>query len=191
MKPKTTKLLLQIHSYLGLVCAPYLLLYGITGHAFNHGWSSPVDERRWEERVVAPLRGSTTLERALSGRDELGIFGHVLPWDLAERDGELHFVVARPGAQYRVELGVDGVARVAEKRHGPLATLRTLHGYPGADGLWARSWGSYTDLSLVVFAASLLTSIPLWWRRPAARRVGTLALAGGSLVTLSILVGLW
>jgi hypothetical protein len=198
MKPRTHKLLLDLHLYLGLLCAPYLILYGISALAFNHEWRSERSETSWEAQIeplpiTAPATTpEATVANAELARERLGLIGNVPAWRVKLEGGALAFYVGRPGARYEVSVAANGRARVDKSRGGVLSVLRGLHGSHGFGGSsWARTWRFYTDLSLLGFGVSVSTGLLIWARRRGARVVGSATLALGAAAFSLALAALW
>ncbi|MEZ4218119.1 MAG: PepSY-associated TM helix domain-containing protein [Myxococcota bacterium] len=191
MKPRTRRLWLDAHLYLGLLCAPYFALYGVTAIAFNHGWRGAETSAEWSAPLPAPLAANAApAARAAAARDALGLAGHTPPWTAhASADGALAFQVNRPGRRYAVRVAPDGrEARVVETRASLLAVARGLHGATSFPGMgWTRAWALYTDVSTAAMALAVVSGAVLHWPRRARLRAG---LAGAVLGLLS-LVALW
>src|SRR4051812_23880286 len=101
------KWMLNLHLYGGLLCAPYLIIFGFSSLHFNHhfGFVAPDSKtvpRVWEAPVNVEFSTSND-QLAESIRNSLGLMGWTLPWTM-QRDGEgdLHFDVERPGKSYTI-----------------------------------------------------------------------------------------
>lgn len=184
---------LSIHLYLGLVCAPYFVLYGVTAIAFNHGLAGAEHTRVVEQELPRAVLGGAPRERAARARDAIGIAGHAPPSAIRARDdGSLEFAVNRPGRRYVVQLAADGRGvRVQETRTSLLALLRGLHGATAIPGMgWTHLWALYTDVSSVALVAAAVSGIALFWPRRAKRRIAVLLTCAGvfALAALGSLV---
>ncbi len=185
--------LFHTHLYLGLACAPYLVIYGVSSLAFNHGWGEPTDAiaeaaqptERWTVSLEAIAR--PPMQRARSARAQLEIAGALQGWTVrAREDGSLSFRVARPGKRYDITIDKSGrTAEIQATRSGWLGVVRELHGLHTLPHslwgpLWASSWTVYTHLSLVAVSVSLATGSLLFWRTRRDRTLGLTALALGA-----------
>ncbi len=175
------KLLLDIHLYLGLVCAVYLVIYGISTMAFNHSWKTEPVKSSWEAVVKIPvgLEGEA-LGEAL--RDSLGLVGWVPAWLIRKTDEGFRLFVGRPGREYEIYLNTaTGHARVDETDKGLLSILCGLHGmrsFPGST--WSHAWSVYSEISIWALIFSALSGVYFWWLRVPERRVGWWLLGMGS-----------
>lgn len=184
------KVLLDIHIYLSLACAGYLVLYGLSGLFFNHH-VQPDEEpgRRWESRVEVPAVDDDQA-RAEAVRDRLELAGWVPFWRHRHpRDGEHVFFVNRPAREYRVQLDMQtGQVQVRETGRGLIGAINGLHGMKHLpNSLWGASWSLYTELSILALLFSVGSGVWFWWLRPSARRTGWWLLglgSGGSLLLM-------
>ncbi len=175
MSPRLRRVLLSLHLYLGLLMAPYLLVYGVSTWLLNrdgpaedaapaHTWSAAVD-------VTPAPDDRATAERV---RDALGLFGHVPPWRVEAGEDALRFVVSRPGRLYHLRYApAEGRVEVETLDKGLGAVLKGLHGLhvlPGSR--WVASWALYTELSVVALGLMVVSGLWLdarrWRRRPGA-----------------------
>ena len=194
--------LIAIHLYLGLLLAPYLVIYGVSSIAFNHGVVP-----RWQvvgTRSVAlgPAleaaggvpgeAGGDPAQRARALRDALGLVGRVPPSRVEEPEpGLLHFVVQRPGREDRVSHRAgEEAASVEARSRGLLGVLMGLHGFQGVEGSrLAPLWSAYAGLS--IWALGLFALSGLWLRlsRPGTGRAALL-LGSGSAALVALAWGI-
>ena len=187
------KILLDIHIYLSLLCAGYMVIYGISGISFNHHWQPSDSEGvRWEATVVVPdAHEDQRLAEAV--RDRLDLMGWVPFWRLSHpQPDEFVFFVNRPAREYRVHLNqLTGVVQVRETNR-PFGAIMGLHGLLNMpNSLWGVTWGIYTEISIWALMFSVLSGIWFWWLRPASRRSGWWLLglgSGGSLILMLLVV---
>lgn len=194
MKPRLRRQLLDWHLYLGLLCAPYFILYGVSGIAFNHHLQGEPIVTNWERTLAAAPEPTPSLAAANSIRDALGLGGPTSPWTVGRApDNSFVFQVTRPGRKYDVAVSPNGnLARVRETNRGWISVVRELHGATATPGIpWMRLWGLYTDASVVALVVSLVTGLYMWWPRRQQRVLGVAAMATGSLVWLGIWSWLW
>lgn len=178
------KWLLNFHLYGGLLCAPYLILFGFSSLHFNHHFRfidhpAETPPHAWE----APLKVSALEDNdsmAESVRDSLGLMGWTLPWK-TKRDaaGDLTFDLERPGKSYTVQTQLrNGSARVEERSKGFWQVINSLHAMGAVpNSRFSKWWGGYTEVctAFVLFAA--VSGIYLWVNSKRERRIGLAALA--------------
>lgn len=178
---KMKKLLLDIHLYLGLVCASYLVIYGISTIAFNHYWRPEPVEDSWEAVVKLPagLEGEA-LGQAL--RDSLGLVGWTPRWRIRKTDEGFRLFVGRPGREYDIHLNTGtGHVRVDETDRGLLGIVCALHGLRSIPGsTWSHTWAVYSEISIWALVFSALSGVYFWWLRVPERRVGWWLIGLGS-----------
>ncbi len=186
MRGKARRLWLDLHIYVGLACAGYLVLYGVSSVLYNHPtWFEAAEPtaRVWEAHIALPANGSPSL-RAQAARDALGLEGSVPDRRArATQDGGLAFLIWRPGARYEVTVDANGTARVEEERASVAGVIKSLHGIPGYPGsVFGWTWNAYTHFSLFALPFLAGSGALLWWTSPLGRgRVWVLgAVAGGA-----------
>ena len=190
------KRILDLHLYLGLLCAPYLILYGVSGLAFNHGWpGDPTPGGSWEARFEAPAPGvpaDAPLDLARAIQADQGLIGWVEEASLVAPDaGGLHFTVHRPGAEYHVVLAPDGALEVSRVRTGIWRVLQGMHGLRRLEGsLLAPLWWVYTEASVWVLVFACLSGIYLW-ARTSHMILGISTISLGALAYAVLAVGVW
>src|SRR6185369_3106920 len=145
------KWMLNIHLYGGLLCAPYLIIFGFSSLHFNHHFAfvtSKSQPLNWE----APLRVESVKDNdafAESVRDSLGLMGWPLPWK-TRRDaaGDLEFDLERPGKSYTIHTELkDHQARVEERRKGFWQVFNSLHALGAVpNSKFVLLWGGYTEV---------------------------------------------
>ncbi|SVD54080.1 uncharacterized protein METZ01_LOCUS406934, partial [marine metagenome] len=96
------KIVLDIHIYLSLLCAGYMIIYGVSGIAFNHDvHPSERDGVEWEAVVEVPDADEDQV-LAEAVRDRLDLVGWVPFWRLSHPEpDEFVFFVDRPAREYR------------------------------------------------------------------------------------------
>jgi len=187
------KWILNLHLYGGLLCAPYLIIFGFSSLHFNHQFGF-VDKTGDAVSWQAPLQmeaGADNDATAEAVRDHLGLFGWPLPWE-TKRDpgGNLQFKMERPGKTYTVQADFRAhVARVESRSKGFWAVLNSLHALgPVPNSRFAPWWSYYTELctAFVVFAAA--SGIYLWMASKRERRAGMISLVCALLFSLGLVV---
>ena len=188
------KIVLDIHIYLSLFCAGYLVIYGLSSIAFNHDIHSSATQVEWQRQIAVP-EAATDQALAEALRDALDLSGWVPSWRL-RRAGQdiLVFAVKRPGKSYRLRLDqTTGKIQITETRHGLWGIVKGLHGLTELpNSPWGASWGLYTEISVWALIFAVLSGFYFWWLRPAARLPGwCLLLAGSGGSILFILYIIW
>ena len=194
-KPKRAKLqkfLLDTHIYSNLLCAGYLIIYGLSGLAFNHHFEPPTTQAEWQRLVEIP-ESSSDLGLAEAIRDQLGLIGWVPKWEVSRSEiGDLQFKISRPAKSYEVRLELKtSRVNVIETRSGLSGTLVALHGLkrlPGSN--WAPSWGIFTEFSILALLYALISGFLIWWQRAPVRHQIWLLLtcSAGALLLVAVII---
>ncbi len=189
------KLLLDIHIYSSLLCASYLIIYGLSTISFNHHFQPTTTSSQWQRDVEVPNESEDDRQLAEAVRDRLGLSGWLVYWRL-HRDSasQLRFEISRPTRTYIISLDqAAGRVEVEEKHSGLWGAIRALHGLNGMpNSTWASTWGIYTELSTLALFFAALSGVYFWWTRAAERRAGFLFLSLGSgLSLLFVLYVVW
>ena len=112
------KLLLDIHLYLGLVFAPYFVIYGLSTLAFQHGWGWSPTNTTTTHTVQVP-EGLEDPSLGAAVRDSLGLIGHVPDWQISTSDQGISFRINRPGRNYYAQLNREtGTVELREENFG-------------------------------------------------------------------------
>jgi uncharacterized iron-regulated membrane protein len=144
---------------------------------FNHefNFAQPGDSTiSWE----APLEigpSPDNLDTAEAVRQELGLMGWPLPWNLEREDsGNLRFDVERPGKSYTVRALFDvKLARVEERRKGFWAVVQSLHAMMEVpNSRFAGYWGYYTEFCAWAVTFAALSGVYLWAVSRREKRAG-------------------
>lgn len=187
------KWILNIHLYGGLLCAPYLIIFGFSSLHFNHnfGFVSPkMQVLKWEAPLVIESLTNNDM-MAESVRDSLGLMGWTLPWR-THRDGagDLEFDLERPGKSYTIRAELkQHRARVEERPKGFWQTVNSLHALGAVpNSKFVLLWGGYTELctGFVLFAA--ISGIYLWVNSKRERRLGLFMLITAVVASLALML---
>ena len=188
--------ILKVHIYATLICASYLIIFGITSLHMNHRAAFPqpaADKVFWERPLeIENIEDNKILAAAI--RDSLGLFGWPIGWEMRREDnGNLRFGLARPAKKYTIHVLLDERrVKVEEERKGFWAALYSLHALMRVPGSPFMSlWGVYTELCTwtVLFAAA--SGIYLWTARRNERRIGWMLLGGASGISLFLMLYVW
>jgi hypothetical protein len=186
------KWILNFHLYGGLICAPYLIIFGFSSLHFNHHFSFVNPEPKTIE-WQAPLTVEPGTDPEVMGptvRDALGLIGWPVPWR-SKRDatGDWEIAIERPGKSYVIHTQFsEHRARVEERHKGVwqvINSLHALHGVPNASYVFF--WGVYTEVCtwFVFFAA--VSGIYLWANSRRERRTGSIAVLAASLTAVGLM----
>jgi hypothetical protein len=203
--PRTRAWTRKLHNYLGLYLLLFLWLFSVSGLVLNHSnWSAA---RFWDARqeaaaersIRAPVAGGD-VAMAVELMRQLGIVGEIGETKRHADGTRFEFQVVKPGRVFRVEARLDSArARVTEIRLNAWGVLDALHKLTGVrmdqpaqtrDWVLTRIWSLAMDalaLGLVVLVAS---GVYLWYRRPATRRPGLVALLAGVACCAFFLAGI-
>lgn len=190
------KFLSKIHIWLGLLCAPYMIIFGFSSLHFNHQFGF-IDTGEytvsWERQIAV---ADTIDNNVLAGRVRLALdLDGWIPWWLYERgdDNSFRFQVNRPAKRYTVQVSPERThASVEELRQGPLMVLSSLHALGPVPGKpFTRFWKYYTYISLLFVLYAAVSGVYFWSRRKDEKLVGWLLLAGVSGGSLLLMVFVW
>ena len=189
------KWMLNIHLYGGLLCAPYLIIFGFSSLHFNHHFgfvtSRPeASPRTWVASLaVEPSTNNEAM--ADSVRDSLGLTGWTIPWKM-QRDGEgdLKFDLERPGRSYTIRTQLKNhTAQIEARSKGFWQVVNSLHALGAVpNSKFALWWGGYTEVctAFVIFAA--ISGLYLWVNSKRERRVGMITVVAATLLSIVLMV---
>ena len=177
------RLILNIHLYAGLLCSPYLIIFGISSLNFNHHFVEPGDRRTtW----TAPLTLDPSIEKRALGvavRDSLDLMGWG-PWWKVERDSLVASVeVVRPGKRYNITIA-EGVAKVEEVHLGAWQVVSSLHALTDLP----RSSFVGTEICTWAVLFSAASGIYLMTARKEEQRIGWTVFVTASVASLGLFV---
>ncbi|HEY3444525.1 MAG TPA: hypothetical protein VGK29_27485 [Paludibaculum sp.] len=193
----------DLHLYVGLFFAPFILLFSISVFFLVHSWLPGGKPEPQSPRVISNLTLPPDLE-TLDGRARVDALQAALP--LLGLAGEIGFVrhipkkrrlefsVSVPGRDTSVELSLaDRTATVTRHETGIWDGLVALHKSPGQHlvairmNWWPmRVWRWFADGTVYLLFFISLSGIYLWAVLRAERAVGLVLLAAGALSFLGI-----
>ena len=183
------KLFLDIHLYLGLIFAPYFIIYGLTTLAFQHGWGHSPTNTTTTHNLILPdgLEGQAL---GIAIRDSLGFFGSVPEWQIKKSDGGLSFRINRPGRNYHVKLDSEtGAITLRKENFGLWGVIKWLHGMRSISGsAWSETWGIYSEVSIWSIVLAVLGGIYFWWDRAPERRIGWWVIGIGTFASALMMI---
>lgn len=187
------KWMLNIHLYGGLLCAPYLIIFGFSSLHFNHHFGfveKTADATTWQAPLqIEPGTNNDALAEAV--RDKLGLMGWPLPWE-TKRDaaGNLQFKMERPGRSYTVHADFEAhTARIESQSKGFWEVLNSLHALGSVPNSRFTPWWSwYTELCTAFVAFAAVSGLYLWVNSKRERKAGMISLAFALLLSLGLMV---
>jgi hypothetical protein len=195
----------RLHYYLGLYFLLFVWLFSLSGLVLNHSsWGvAKFWAARQESTAERPVRrpaatGDLAMAHDLMG--QLGIVGEVASTKLDTAAEHFEFQVVRPGHTWQVEAELAaGTASVKEIRVNAFGVLDGLHKLTGVkldeperqrDWVWTWVWSATMDALAIGWIVLVLTGVYLWWRIPAKRLGGAVALALGIASCAFFVLGL-
>jgi hypothetical protein len=183
--------LLDLHLYLGLLCLPYVVVFGVSSILLNHDIRREASAR-WSAQL-APLAEAPPAQQASAAQRALGLTGNVLPHTVkASESGSLEFKLIRPGRSYQVAVAADGEASVLETSGGVLGIVRDLHGLSDIkSSRWSFGWAVFTELASAVLLFSIVSGALLVLPRPSERALSLSAGALGLAAVVALAAAIW
>ena len=195
----------KLHNYLGLYLLLFLWLFSVSGLVLNHSaWSAA---RFWEVRrestVERTIRVPATTGDVAMATDvmrQLGMIGEVGETRRHPDGARFEFQVVKPGRVFRVDARLDSArARVTAIRLNAWGVLDALHKFTGVtmdepartrDWVMTRIWSLAMDALAIGLVIVVFSGLYLWYRLPAKRRPGLVALLAGVTSCVFFLSGL-
>ena len=184
---------MNLHLYGGLVTCWYLLILGYTSLGFNHPalQFKSSEPKVHSERPLAIPTATDDLKLAEEVRDQLGLIGWPLPWNMKhDVKNDLGFEMGRPGRKYWIQLDRSaGKAKIESENQSVFEILRFLHG--STEGVpisrYMTAWGLYTEVTtwFVLFAVG--SGVILWAQRERNRRLALGILIGCAVISLAFM----
>jgi hypothetical protein len=183
--------LLDLHLYLGLLCLPYVVVFGLSSILLNHGLQRAT-KTEWSAQI-APPADAAPAQRAAEVLHALALTGNVLPHTLKSTDGgALAFQALRPGRSYQVEFAPSGAVRVAERDGGVLGIVRALHGlHDTQSSRWMLGWALYTELTTAMLLFSIASGVLMVLQRMSGRALALGAGALGTAAAVALGAAIW
>ena len=192
----TNLVLRRVHLYLGMLLIPWVIMYALSTLTFNHrdwfrGQFNQADSwtQLWEEEFKAdvPRQQPKLKEWARSVLDENGIKGG---FNVRQNPQSVLINLIQFRNPIRVTYQKNEGQLLAEQKRTTLAEMMVRmyvrHGY-GRGGVLYNSWAFVVDLVCFAIIAWIATGLYLWWKIPATRKAGWMAILSG-LATFLLLV---
>lgn len=190
--------MLDLHLFLGLFSAPFVLVFSASVFFLVHAWLPQIGSPKSDTRVVPALPVPENL-RTLSGRpliealkpvlEKAGVQGEVGFVRHLVKEEELIIPVTVPGRETTVSLKLaSGDATVVTREAGLAAAMATLHRSPGEHApairmnwFYMKAWRWLADTTAYLILFVSVSGIYLWYVLRAERRVGLVLLFAGAL----------
>jgi hypothetical protein len=186
------KWILNLHLYGGLICAPYLIIFGFSSLHFNHHFSfvnPPSKPIEWQAPLTVPSE-SDPLVMGRSVRDSLGLIGWPIP-QRSKRDaaGDWEIAIERPGKSYIIHTSFsEHRVRVEERHKGVWQVINSLHALPDVpNSRYAFLWGFYTEVCTWFVFLAAVSGIYLWANSRRERRAGTITVLAAGLTAIGLM----
>ncbi|MBL9209605.1 MAG: PepSY-associated TM helix domain-containing protein [Opitutaceae bacterium] len=189
-------LLRRTHLYLGMLLLPWTLMYAVSTALFNHGAAGHGQPAAaawttlWEKdhALDLPAGNDGLRETARQVLNEHGLQG---PFGVQRQGQRLTINLQNFLAPQRLTYDAERKRLRAEQRSSSwtevLVRLHNRTGY-GQGGFLPAIWGFLIDLFCLGTLAWIGTGLFLWWKLPATRAWGWVALGGG-VATFLVLLG--
>jgi len=197
----------DLHLYLGLFFAPFVVMFSLSVFFLVHAWLPGANEPPGPRRVVRDLVLPANLE-ALGGRARvdalhgvltgIGVNGEIgfVQYDVKQRSLSIPVVV--PGRETTVEIGLTARSAIIRQRDtGVWDALVALHKAPGphlADlrmNWWPmRVWRWIADGTVYLLFFISVSGVYLWAVLRSERRTGLALIAVGAASFLGIIYAL-
>jgi hypothetical protein len=189
----------KLHIYLGLLTAPYLVVFGLSSLSMNHPggvFDSEPRVRNWTVQIPSPVRPpANRVAAARHVQRAIPLDGYLPEYTLTTNEnGALLIQLYVPGRRYDIQYDrKQGTAKVTETHRGIWGVLRSLHGRVGVPELraWSISWRLYTEITLAALLFAIISGGMVWWPRVRQHRNGILITTAGSGFCLGLMLWIW
>lgn len=189
--------LLQIHLYLGLFTAPYLLILGVSSLNFNHHLWAKSGDRSLESRETVSLQLpelEDPNEMTLAMQDSLDLMGWFIPWESRLDSAWLKLIVSQFGKRYTLEGPRDGPYTFTTESQGFGHLIFGMHGMRGNVPFapaWVKAWKYYQDLTVYTLLFWVVSGLILWFQRKSNKRLEGYLLLFFALFSLILMLYQW
>jgi hypothetical protein len=195
---KLVPTLLQLHIYLGLLCIPLFLVFGLSSLHFNHQFlgTQPLAHVVIQELTLPPQQWPTEDLRPYgeSLRDSLGLFGWYIPWASHGDRRQVTIQIEGPMKEYVIQTNAQGTTTLTEKTKDFAHLLKIMH-FLGEDvpnaPWWLAGWKYYQRISVYAMLCWVASGIYLWWRKRSRSRLESRLLWTGLAITSLFILTIW
>jgi len=190
------KVLGKLHMYLGLFCASYLIVFGLTSLNFNHHFAffEPNNDKVTWEKSITVADNADDLKLAESIRDALGLMGWAPPWRYRhDEQNSFSFDIYRPAKTYAVKVNPERTrVQVEETRLGFMAAYKSLHAVERIpNSILVKVWPVYTEVCMFFVLFAVASGIYFWARSRESKLLGWILLLGGSGGSILFMLFIW
>jgi len=193
----------RLHTWVGLYLLLFLWLFSVSGLVLNHSkwavaqfWKARQESTDVRAIQVPNVTGDIAIAESLMR--QLAIVGEI--GETKRRsDGAFEFQVVKPGRIVRVAARLDSAgAAITTTRLNTWGVLDALHKLTGVkvdepaltrDWVLTWLWSGAMDALALGLVFLVVSSLYLWYRLPAKRRPGLLALGAGVVACAFFLYG--
>lgn len=196
-KNNWVKIFQGIHIYGSLVSMVYLLVVGVSTLNFQHKFlpEQPVDTIHYTRTVKfdSTLK-IDTLAKFI--RKEMGIKGHLPPWEFRENNqGMVRFAILRPARFYEVKLNRDNnLIHINEIHFSIGRILRALHFGSIKNQLgdtMLNIWSWYGQVSALSAFLAIISGIWLWFKYAVRTRRQWTTIVASGMVSILLILYIW
>lgn len=194
------RLLRDLHLYVGLAAAPFVVLYAVSTMNLNHpGWAWGAEREAPSTSVAVRLPpGADSLTLGREALRQAGVSGEIMFVRRIPEEQRLEIPVQRPGEKITLQVDLAaGRAVVERQRTSFWSRLVFWHKMPGPHvvdlrGNWGlvALWRWMADASALSILFLAATGAYLWLGLKAERRTGWISLAGGLVVLAALVIGI-
>jgi hypothetical protein len=185
----------RTHLYLGLFLMPWLLMYGVSSFIVIHQpWFRPEQEPQWEplfEReynrpVPASADLRATAQEILKDCNLEGAFWANKPNPNTLRIDRFSFWDSTRLTYFIKEQKLK--AERQQMRPSQVVVRMHFRGGFGQPTFWDKFWGLLVDVACVGIILWVASGLIMWWRLPRLRAWGALAVGGGAVSFLLLVL---
>ncbi len=196
-KNNWVKIFRGIHIYGGLLSMVYLLVVGVSALNFQHNFlpEQPVDTISYTQTIeFDPTLKIDSLAKII--RNELGIKGHLPPWEFRENNqGMVRFAIFRPARIYEVKLNRNSSRIHIDEIHFSLGRiLRALHFGSIKNQLGdilLNIWSWYGQISAMSALLAIVSGIYLWFKYAVKSRRQWITVIASGVGSIIFILYIW
>lgn len=197
----------DLHLYIGLFLAPFVLVFAVSVFFLVHSWSPGAASEPGPPRTVTGvlipngvenLDGRERVDAVRAVLDRLGVAGEVTVIRHSRNERRLVIPVIVPGRETTVDINLETqTAAVSTRTTGIWDALVTLHKAPGPHLVairmnWfpMRVWKWLADATVWLLLFLSVSGIYLWAVLRAERRIGLVLIAAGATSFFGVIYAL-
>lgn len=194
-KNQLFKYIYRFHIYGGLFCSVYLFVVGLSTLNFQHNFLNinPSDTLSYTKNIrFDPSLKADSLARYLAS--ELGIVGHIPPWDLRENKRGFFFKIQRPGRTFDIHLSrQNDLIEIDEIHYGNGRLIKAMHfgSISELNDPLLKWWAWYAQISAVIAFLIITSSIYLWFKKSVKNQSQWLMISASGVFSIFIIFYIW